>query len=49
VGERIELLEGVKDDALLVGAGAGFLNDGDLVQIAPGAPAAAAQSRDSAK
>jgi RND family efflux transporter MFP subunit len=49
VGERIELLEGVKDDAVLVGAGAGFLNDGDLVQVAAAAPAAAAQSRDSAK
>jgi RND family efflux transporter MFP subunit len=49
VGDRIELLEGVKDDAVLVGAGAGFLNDGDLVQVAAAAPAAAAQSRDSAK
>jgi predicted Zn-dependent protease len=37
------------DDAVLVGAGAGFLNDGDLVQVAAAAPAAAAQSRDSAK
>ena len=50
VGERIELLEGVKDNAVLVGAGAGFLNDGDLVQVATdGAAAPAAQSKGSAK
>ena len=36
VGERVELLEGVGAEALLVASGAGFLNDGDLVKVAPG-------------
>lgn len=40
VGERIEVM-GVAADALLVGSGAGFLNDGDLVRVVPvAAPAA---------
>lgn len=34
VGERIEILEGLSPDAVLVGAGAAFLNDGDVVQVA---------------
>ena len=34
VGERIEILEGLNADAVLVGAGAAFLNDGDVVQVA---------------
>jgi RND family efflux transporter MFP subunit len=33
VGERIEIVEGLAPDATLVARGAGFLNDGDLVQI----------------
>ena len=36
IGERVELLEGVGAEALLVASGAGFLNDGDLVNVAPG-------------
>ena len=32
VGERIEVM-GVAPDAVLVGSGAGFLNDGDLVRV----------------
>ena len=36
VGERVELLDGVGAEALLVASGAGFLNDGDLVKAAPG-------------
>ncbi|HYF57960.1 MAG TPA: efflux RND transporter periplasmic adaptor subunit [Burkholderiaceae bacterium] len=42
-GERIEILEGVAPDARLVASGAGFLNDGDLVQVAAAPRAAAAQ------
>ncbi|WP_151637046.1 efflux RND transporter periplasmic adaptor subunit [Noviherbaspirillum aerium] len=30
---RIEILDGMADDAVLVGNGAGFLNDGDLVKV----------------
>lgn len=33
-GDRIEVLDGVGTEALLVERGAGFLNDGDLVQVA---------------
>lgn len=33
LGERIEIVEGVAADAVLVGAGAAFLNDGDVVQV----------------
>lgn len=39
-GERIEVLEGLKPDVSIVAAGAGFLNEGDLVAVAPAAPAA---------
>lgn len=41
-GERIEVM-GVAPEAVLVASGAGFLNDGDLVRVAPAAatPAAA--------
>ncbi|WP_374583412.1 efflux RND transporter periplasmic adaptor subunit [Pseudoduganella sp.] len=38
IGDRIEVLSGLAPDALIVAAGAGFLNDGDLVRNA-GAPA----------
>jgi RND family efflux transporter MFP subunit len=42
LGDRIEILEGVTPEALLVVSGAGFLNDGDLVKnVAATAPAAA--------
>jgi len=45
IGDRVEVLQGVKGDAVLVASGAGFLNDGDLVRIANGAaPAAPAQA-----
>jgi HlyD family secretion protein len=33
VGDRIEILDGVAPDAVLVASGAGFLNDGDIVQV----------------
>lgn len=33
VGERVEVLEGISPDAVLVASGAGFLNDGDLVKV----------------
>jgi HlyD family secretion protein len=46
VGDRIEILEGLPAGASVVAAGAGFLNDGDLVAVtqatAPPAPATAA-------
>lgn len=38
-GERVEITKGLKADQLIVGAGAGFLNDGDLVGIAVRNPA----------
>jgi RND family efflux transporter MFP subunit len=41
-GDRLEVLGGLAPDAKLVATGAGFLNDGDLVRIADGAPAATA-------
>ncbi len=47
-GERVEITNGLTADQLIVGAGAGFLNDGDLVGIATaraaGNPAAGAKS-----
>lgn len=39
VGERVEVLEGISADAVLVASGAGFLNDGDLVKVAPASAA----------
>lgn len=39
LGDRVELLSGLAPEARVVIQGAGFLNDGDLVQVAP-APAA---------
>ena len=41
VGDRVEVLDGIGADAVLVASGAGFLNDGDLVKVAPAAPAKA--------
>jgi RND family efflux transporter MFP subunit len=40
VGDRVEVLDGISADAVLVASGAGFLNDGDLVKVVA-APAAA--------
>ncbi len=44
-GERIEIRSGLPEDARVVAAGGGFLNDGDLVRVvqapAPAAPASA--------
>jgi RND family efflux transporter MFP subunit len=40
-GDRIEILQGIAPDTRVVASGAGFLNDGDLVRVADGAPAAA--------
>ena len=37
IGDRVEVLEGLKADASVVVSGAGFLNDGDLVRLAAGA------------
>jgi HlyD family secretion protein len=47
VGPRIEVLEGLPDDARVVASGGAFLNDGDLVRVvdAPAAPASAASAR----
>jgi RND family efflux transporter MFP subunit len=33
VGDRVEVLDGISADAVLVASGAGFLNDGDLVKV----------------
>ena len=33
--ERVEIISGLKPDAQVVASGAGFLNDGDLVQRVP--------------
>ncbi len=37
LGDRIEVVEGLAPDALIVVSGAGFLNDGDLVRNVPAA------------
>jgi hypothetical protein len=34
VGDRVEILEGIAQGALVVARGGAFLNDGDLVRIA---------------
>lgn len=41
LGDRVEVFDGIKPDALLVASGAGFLNDGDLVKNVPAAAPAA--------
>jgi RND family efflux transporter MFP subunit len=47
IGDRVEVLDGLAQDAAVVAAGAGFLNDGDLVRVEdgarPGAPSGSAQ------
>jgi RND family efflux transporter MFP subunit len=48
VGDQVEILKGLAADASIAVAGAGFLNDGDTVRIAPAstaAPAAAAAAK----
>ncbi|RZI44693.1 efflux RND transporter periplasmic adaptor subunit [Herbaspirillum sp. HC18] len=42
IGDRVEVLDGLKADAQVVVNGAGFLNDGDLVRLASDAPAGSA-------
>jgi RND family efflux transporter MFP subunit len=37
IGDRVEVLDGLAQDAAVVAAGAGFLNDGDLVRVEDGA------------
>jgi RND family efflux transporter MFP subunit len=53
IGDRVEVLEGLKADAAVVVSGAGFLNDGDLVRLTgdtqPGAVDAAARPAAAAK
>lgn len=34
LGDQVEVLDGLKSDAVIVANGAGFLNDGDLVRVA---------------
>ena len=41
VGERVEVLEGLSAQELIVASGAGFLNEGDLVRVVAAAAAAA--------
>jgi RND family efflux transporter MFP subunit len=41
IGDRIEVVEGLTPNAVLVASGAGFLNDGDLVKVAPATSAPA--------
>lgn len=43
--DRVEILSGLAADATVVGEGAGFLNDGDLVQVVETAKAASAESQ----
>ena len=43
-GERVEVLQGLKPGQPVVAAGAGFLNDGDLVAVSAPKPAAASPS-----
>jgi len=35
VGDRVEIVEGLKPEVSIVASGAGFLNDGDLVKVTP--------------
>ncbi len=44
-GDQLEIVGGLATDARIVTAGAGFLNDGDLVRVVDGRPAAAASAR----
>jgi RND family efflux transporter MFP subunit len=49
VGERVEVLDGITSDAVLVATGAGFLNDGDLVKTVATPPALAASTVSASK
>lgn len=49
VGERVEVLDGITADAVLVATGAGFLNDGDLVKTVATPPALAASTVSASK
>ena len=55
VGERLEVLQGLDAQAVLVASGAGFLNDGDLVKqvaapvVSPAVPVAPAAAASAAK
>ena len=40
-GDRLQVLSGLASDARIVASGGSFLNDGDLVRVVDGAPAAA--------
>jgi RND family efflux transporter MFP subunit len=44
VGDQVEILKGLDANATIAVAGAGFLNDGDTVRIAPAATTAASAS-----
>jgi len=44
IGDRVEVLEGLKGDAPVVVSGAGFLNDGDLVRVTGDTSPAAANA-----
>jgi multidrug efflux pump subunit AcrA (membrane-fusion protein) len=44
IGDRVEVLDGLKADAVVVASGAGFLNNGDLVRVADASPNQAAVS-----
>lgn len=50
-GDRVEVVEGVDPDAVLIASGAGFLNDGDLVKVvqAPSTTPASAPSSPTSK
>lgn len=48
LGDRVEVVAGIKPDAVLVSSGAGFLNDGDLVKVVPGATPTAASGKPAA-
>lgn len=43
VGERLEIVSGLAPETRVVAQGAGFLNDGDVVQLVDGPPPAPAQ------
>lgn len=43
-GDRVEVLDGVGPDSVLIASGAGFLNDGDLVKVVSAQSAAAASA-----
>ena len=43
VGDRVELLDGIGADAVVIASGAGFLNEGDRVTVSQAAPQAPAR------